>query len=162
MGIHDKLVRFLSNWFEAYLETHPIVELREAPFVMRLKTHREPDLQIILHQHLDHLTETYTDGAADLVVEVVSEESIKRDYEDKFKEYAAGGVREYWIIDPLKQEAHFYVLNAEGHYQRVMPDANNSYALSVLPELRLPINLLWTNPLPGPRAIARFLDSSDQ
>lgn len=39
-----------------------------------------------------------------LIVEVVSPESVERDYDTKTLEYAAFGVDEYWIIDPLKDK----------------------------------------------------------
>lgn len=37
-----------------------------------------------------------------LTVEVVSPESVKRDYEEKPLEYAHMGISEYWIVDPLE------------------------------------------------------------
>ena len=40
-----------------------------------------------------------------LIVEVVSPDSVKRDYRHKRSEYAALEVPEYWIVDPL--EANF-------------------------------------------------------
>lgn len=39
-----------------------------------------------------------------LVVEIVSPESLKRDYRYKRSEYAALGIPEYWIIDPEQQK----------------------------------------------------------
>jgi Uma2 family endonuclease len=166
--LYDMLFRILIVWFETFLLRHPIADLRVAPFVMRIpnQSHREPDLQIILNEHADRLTKTYTDGAADLVVEIVSEESTSRDYGDKFQEYETGGVREYWIIDPIRREARFYVLDDEGHYHHAQLDARNVYTSTVLPGLQLPINLLWTEPLPRPMEVARqmtaFLESSSE
>ena len=53
---------------------------------MHLQHYREPDIQMILDEHRNRLTRTQVEGAADLVVEVVSEESTSRDYGDKFAE----------------------------------------------------------------------------
>ncbi len=39
-------------------------------------------------------------GMADLVIEVVSDDSVARDRADKFYEYQTAGIQEYWIIDP--------------------------------------------------------------
>ncbi len=42
--------------------------------------------------------------APDLVVEVVSPNQAKRDYEDKRSEYCNRGIPEYWIVDPVLQK----------------------------------------------------------
>lgn len=54
----------------------------------------------VASEHLDRLKETYLDGPADLVVGIVSPDSVGRDRGEKFYEYAQGGVPEYWLIDP--------------------------------------------------------------
>ncbi|MGV2830320.1 Uma2 family endonuclease [Myxosarcina sp. GI1(2024)] len=51
-----------------------------------------------------------------LVVEVVSPDSIKRDYRYKRSEYAALGINEYWIVDPRSQQVTILVLD-EGLYE---------------------------------------------
>lgn len=152
--------RCVSNWLEIYLSLRPVGELREAPFVMKIATRREPDLQVILNEHLDRLYPTYLEGAADLVIEVVSEESTTRDYGEKFAEDEAAGVAEYWIIDPLRQEAHFYSLSADRRYTRRVADAEGQYTSRVLPDLRLPVGLLWANPLPAPLEIGELIKKS--
>ena len=48
----------------------------------------------------------------DLVMEVVSEDDPERDYVKKREDYARGGVAEYWIVDPQRQE--IAVLNLAG------------------------------------------------
>lgn len=44
------------------------------------------------------------DGTPDLIVEVTSPESLARDRGEKYVEYEAAGVREYWLIDPDRQQ----------------------------------------------------------
>lgn len=39
-----------------------------------------------------------------LVIEVVSPNQEKRDYRYKRSEYAARGINEYWIVDPMGQK----------------------------------------------------------
>ena len=48
----------------------------------------------------------------DLAVEVVSPESVDRDEDEKFREYAKAGVREYWLINPMRQAADFFELKS--------------------------------------------------
>lgn len=85
---------------------------------MKMKQGREPDLLFVAQEHLDRLQETYLDGPANLVVEVVSPESLARDRGAKFVEYEAGGVPEYWLLDPLRRWAEFYCLGEDGRYRR--------------------------------------------
>ncbi|MEZ5301901.1 MAG: Uma2 family endonuclease [Verrucomicrobiales bacterium] len=72
---------------------------------------REPDIIFVASENLGRIKNAFLDGPADLAVEVISPESQGRDRGDKFYEYQAGGVREYWIIDPERQVAEFYRLN---------------------------------------------------
>jgi Uma2 family endonuclease len=53
-----------------------------------------PDSQCVL------VADRYYAGAPDLVIEVLSKSTSKRDKDDKFKLYEKYGVKEYWILDP--------------------------------------------------------------
>lgn len=54
-------------------------------------------------------------GVPDLLVEVISPSSIKRDRSDKFLLYERFGVREYWLIDPRDQLVEVWQ-GKEGHF----------------------------------------------
>jgi Uma2 family endonuclease len=51
--------------------------------------------------------------APDLIVEVLSKGTEERDRGVKFKDYAAHGVTEYWIVDPIKETVEKYLLDTE-------------------------------------------------
>jgi hypothetical protein len=51
--------------------------------------------------------------APDLIVEVISKGTAARDRGIKYEDYAAHGVKEYWIIDPDRQTAEQYLLDHE-------------------------------------------------
>jgi Uma2 family endonuclease len=51
-----------------------------------------------------------------LAVEVVSPNQEKRDYRYKRSEYAARGIAEYWIVDPIQQQVTILEL-VEGFYE---------------------------------------------
>lgn len=147
---HDAISRFLENLFEAYLTLAGGGLVLQAPVVMKMGTKsREPDLMVLLPEQIAKAKRTYVDGAADLVVEIVSTESVERDRGDKFIEYEQAGVKEYWIIDPLRKETLFYELSDEGIFQRRNAKADGSYTSHVLPKLRLNVGVLWQDPLPN-------------
>lgn len=153
---HDKLSRYGIRLLETFFEFKPIGQIRVAPFVMRCGDdlpRREPDIQIVLAAHEERLKPTFTDGPADIVIEIVSPGSIETDRGDKFSEYERCGVSEYWIFDPIHRETMFYRLNEDGIYARYDPDANGNYRTSLLPGFTLHVPTLWLDPLPGPAAV---------
>lgn len=158
---HNNLIKYLSQFFDAYFEIKPIGVVILQPFVMHLpefpNRRREPDLLVVLKTNPNELKSTYVDGPADLCIEIVSEESVGRDHGDKFNEYEKGGVSEYWIVDPLRKESRFYRLNAEGRYERQTEDAQGNYRTPIFPGLVLHVPTLWSDPLPGPGAIAKTI-----
>lgn len=148
---HNALTRYLGLMFTAYFRLRPIGYSFRAPFVMRLGNLRaiyEPDIQILLTRNKHRLKESLVDGPADIAIEIISEESQQRDYAEKVYAYEQGGVSEYWIIDPLRQECRFYVANAKKAF--VLQDVDDIYITPHLPGFILQIPTLWEDSLPGP------------
>jgi Uma2 family endonuclease len=114
---------------------------------------REPDLMVILNDKLDQVTPTYFDGAPDICIEIVSPESVGRDYETKFSEYEAAGVPEYWLFDPGQRAADIYALDEGGKYARLPLDQRGRLISRVLPGFALEPALLWREPMLRGRAI---------
>src|SRR5207249_11257195 len=104
---HQALVNFLANLLTLFVEAHDSGDVIPGPFQMKLPVRpsgREPDLLFVSKERQDLIRETYLDGAADLVVEIISIESRGRDTLDKRDEYEQSGVREYWLVDPERRE----------------------------------------------------------
>ena len=161
---HEQIVDYLRMLLNAWLDRKPIGVLVGTPFVMRTDvapSGRLPDLQLIIETNPGDLTETVMIGPADLCVEVVSPESVTRDYREKLAEYEQAGVREYWLIDPFRTQARFHRLSDDGAYARHEPDGNGTYTTPLLPGLVLSVPVLWVTPLPGFFAIARAVEAMD-
>lgn len=90
----------------------------------------------------------YLDCPADLVVEIISQESIERDRGTKFVEYEAAGIPEYWLIDPLRNWAEFYQLDENGCYIPAFAGRQGIYESPMLPGFCLRVDWLWQMPLP--------------
>jgi Uma2 family endonuclease len=151
--LHQKIADFLYKLISLYAELLKLGIAISAPLEMRIRpggSSREPDVLFIAHEHLDRLTDKRVDGPADLVIEVISDESVHRDRTDKFYEYQEGGVREYWIIDPRegKQRVDCYWLTPQGRYQAILPDEDGRYYAHTLPGFWFDPNWLWQEPLP--------------
>lgn len=149
--LHQSISRFLTMLIGHFLEGRDMGVVLAAPFAMWLpisNRFREPDLLVVLKENLDRIKETYLDGPADLVVEIVSEESILLDRGMKFAEYEIDGVREYWVIDPERKQADFFVLGESGRFERKLPDKKGFYRSVVLKGFRIKVDWLWQFPLP--------------
>ncbi len=75
----------------------------------------QPDIYVVCD--LTKLDDKGCLGAPDLIIEIVSKGSLKRDVKDKFEIYQMHGVKEYWIVNPNEQYVNVFVLTAKGKYQ---------------------------------------------
>jgi Uma2 family endonuclease len=147
---HQKLATLLASLLLAFAETYHLGLVMAAPFQMKLGPEaagREPDILFVSKANSERLKKNRLDGPADLVVEIISPESRARDRGEKFYEYEQGGVTEYWLIDPDREQAEFYRLDDRGIYQLV-PLQEGLFQSEVLPGLRLEAAWLWQEPLP--------------
>jgi len=66
-------------------------------------------------------------------------------------------VREYWLIDPLRQQAEFYRLGKDGRYRIVLSGAEGVYHSETISGFWLRIEWLWQEPLPKVLDVLREL-----
>jgi Uma2 family endonuclease len=146
---HQDLVGFLGSVLRAFVEASQLGVVRSAPLQVKLaQSGREPDLLFVASEHLDRSKETHLQGPADLVVEIVSAESVGRDRGEKFYEYEQAGIPEYWLIDPRTERAEFYQLTPRGRYELGRVDEEGIYRSRELPGFWLRVGWLWQTPLP--------------
>ena len=99
-------------------------------------------------------------GAPDMVVEVLSYSTRRKDITIKKDTYEANGVREYWIVDPWAKIIDVYLLR-DGKYfldnEYMLPDDNdlksmtdaekaeikNEIPVSILDDLKIPLNYIF-------------------
>ena len=146
---HQDLVRFLTSLFSTVVEaTDSGAVVRPAPFQMKLENGREPDVLVVTEAHRDRVHETHVEGPADLVVEVVSPGSGPRDRGDKFYEYEAAGIPEYWIVDPEREQLEVYRL-VDDRYENAFMGATGRVESHVLEGLWIRAKWFWQRPLPN-------------
>lgn len=133
-----------------------------APFEMRLwpgRSSRMPDVLVWLHEHDDRLTHERFDGPADIVFEIVSDDSVERDYVEKRREYAEAGIPEYWIVDGRYE--HRAVLGLalcpDGAYEAIPVDANGRVRSRGLYEFWLEPDWFTRDELPSEVATLRCM-----
>lgn len=105
---HGKVVAKLTRLLYRHFDQQPdqYVEVRGGQdckiLLADLQSERHPDLAVYTSPAPSQDADVWAEWIPDLIVEVVSRDSVHRDYEQKPEEYLAFGVKEYWIIDPLQ------------------------------------------------------------
>jgi len=149
--LHQEIGFLLLTAMGGHIQRNRLGKIRFERFVMRLEqipSAREPDILFVRNENLHRLHPTFLEGPADVVVEIVSLESRLRDRAAKFYEYEQGGVPEYWLIDPDRQTAEFFVMSDRGRYSAHALDADGYFRSRSLDGFRLKPSWLWEDPLP--------------
>src|SRR6266542_4280007 len=76
----------------------------------------QPDLVFVATANLGIIQRRAIFGTPDLLVELISPSSVRRDRYDKKELYARFGVKEYWLGDPANKSLEILTLK-EGHYE---------------------------------------------
>lgn len=150
---HQSIVHFLAKLVGDFVDLFALGRIVEAPFEVKLwpdGPSREPDILFVSQERLHLLVSERMNGAPDLVVEVVSFDSVRRDREKKKQEYEQAGVKEYWIIDsrPQRHRADFFHLNSAGHLELIATEDDERVESLVLPGFALNPAWLWATPPP--------------
>jgi Uma2 family endonuclease len=128
----------------------------------RLDDHNgpEPDIGFVrkARQHL--IRRGHVAGAPDLAMEIVSRESEERDYHKKRKQYEEAGVREYWIIDEIRQTVLLLRLDRNGKYREVKPRMGVLHS-QVITGFWLDPKWLWQKPFPDVGDLWELLTSGN-
>jgi Uma2 family endonuclease len=147
---HGRIVIWIITLINIYAQKFDLGEVNGITTTVRLTKYQgpEPDVFFVRKSRLRIIVdEKYVDGPPDLCVEVISKSSRQRDRGRKFVLYADHGVKEYWIIDPLRYTVEFYE-NQEGEWVEIKPDEQGRLHSKVLPGFWLKPEWLAANPLP--------------
>lgn len=150
---HQDLIVFVVSLLERFVRLFGAGRVSIAPYPMVFQPggpHREPDVLFVRTEHLDRWTGQRLHGPADLVFEMLSEDTAGEDRGRKREQYEALGVIEYVMIDarPGRQEFAYLRLDDAGRYQPVEPDADGRYHSAVLPGFWLDPAWFRQDPLP--------------
>jgi len=113
-----------------------------APVDVQLHDHSivQPDLLVVLADNKKILTAPKIDGVPDLMIEILSPSNPKHDREIKMKLYLQSGIREYWIVDPMKEVIEQYELKNDA-YELIEHDGIVS--LTILDGVSVDTSELW-------------------
>ena len=113
---HQRILNYINTEINMYIrKNNGECEVFPAPFAVFLNdddmNYVEPDISVICDKN--KISDKGCQGAPDWVIEIISPSSRAMDYFTKLFQYQKSGVREYWIVDPIKQRVTVYFFEKE-------------------------------------------------
>ena len=149
--VHQEICGELFRQFANFL-TDKTCRVYSAPFDVRLPEGNEadddivtvvqPDLSVVCDR--SRLDDKGCKGSPDLIVEVVSPSTARKDLKEKLLLYEKSGVREYWIVDPAAKTVMVFSRNETKVFGR--PDIyteEDRIRVGIFPELTVELNSVF-------------------
>ena len=145
---HQTIAMNFAGMIWSYLQEHPIGRVFAAPFDVVFSDFDvvEPDLLYVSANRVPNvLTTQHVRGAPDLVIEIGSPATRKRDETSKRALYERSGVQEYWMVDPEIDVLRVYRRSGE-RFDRPIElsrEGGDILRTELLPNLDLPLGRIF-------------------
>lgn len=152
----NRLFVWLIGLIDEFVEQQELGEVFGSRVAFRLNKQNapEPDIAFVSKDRLVNKQRGFFKGPPDFAIEIVSPESIERDYHQKRTKYEQEGVREYWIVDEMKQRVRLLRLTSKGKYREVAAKQGVLHS-DVLTGFWLRPAWLWQQPRPRRSEVLR-------
>lgn len=153
--VHQKVEGIIFNKFFNFLEDKKC-EIYQSPFDVRLiknkgqKNHEintvvQPDICVVCD--LEKLDDAGCIGAPDLIIEILSDSTAKKDYNEKFNLYEENGVKEYWIANPASHTIEIFSL-IDDKYESLglfnEKEGSKTVDSKLFPELKIKLSVIFS------------------
>ena len=144
---HQEIVGNLHWLIRSHLEAHPVGRVYVAPFDVIFSRYDvvEPDVLYLSNQRAAEILRDYVHGAPDLVIEVGSAGTRRRDETVKRSLYERDGVTEYWIVDPEIDVVRIYQRRGD-RFERPIElsrEAGDVVRTPLLPQLEITLTSIF-------------------
>ena len=141
---HQFAVLKLGRFFDEFVFDNGLGVVLAAPMDVRLPSGIadpvQPDVVVFLKGNEPRWELSYYQGVPDLVAEVLSPSTRRRDRTIKMDAYRDAGVPEYWLVDPDARTVVVYVLEpGKGYTERCRGGVGETVGSSVLPGFRVEV-----------------------
>jgi Uma2 family endonuclease len=154
----NELFLWLITVMRLYVSRNKLGRIYGSRVACRLddKNAPEPDILFVAEKNRGRLKRNHVEGPPDLAIEIVSPESVERDYDKKRRQYQRFGIPEYWIIDEHERKVTLLRRDARGKYREVAA-RKGIFHSQALEGFWLDPNWLWEDPLPDELDILKQL-----
>jgi Uma2 family endonuclease len=146
--LHEVIVMWLGHVFLSWAEkSSAIVGGSEVKFAVSRDRGRKPDVTVFLAGTKRPPKRGVVRVPPDVAIEVISQSrrDERRDREEKLGEYAAFGIRWYWIIDPERRSVEIHTLGEDGSYTLAIErHTGRIEEVPGCPGLVLDLDVLWS------------------
>ena len=149
---HQLVKQRIEQFLLKHVESRGLGQVLDAPCDVVLSRFDvlQPDIFFVSSGRLAVIGEKYISDAPDLVVEVLSPGTRKRDRVFKSKRYARFGVREMWIADSEKKTIEVFVNVKEAFRRESLYTGENALQSPLLPGLQIPLARVFAEVRPSP------------
>jgi len=144
--VHELIVTWLAHSLRSWLAGRGgFVGGSDAKFAVAPRRGRKPDLSVYLPGGTRPPRRGLVRVPPDIVVEVLSPRpaDVRRDRRDKMHDYAAFGVRWYWLVDPDARSLEVFERGDDGLYVRALGVGDAAAAVPGCEGLTLDLPALW-------------------
>jgi len=115
---HQRIVKRLLKLMDNYVEEKKLGEVFVSPVDVILSEENvvQPDLVFVSEENSEIIKDRGIFGTPDLIVEIISPSTLKKDTEDKKRLYAEFGVEELWLVFPGERAVEVFSLD-KGSYK---------------------------------------------
>lgn len=138
---HQRLIVRLTTYLSTQIIEQQLGEVIVSPFDVVLTPQNvfQPDLLVVLNEHLDRIQERCLMGAPDLVVEIISPSSKLYDRVNKHMAYEQAGIPEYWLVDPHAQSIEVFALEGEKYHSLGIFKGEQTLPSRIVPHMTTPV-----------------------
>ncbi len=143
---HELIVGWLIHMLRTWLVPRKgFVGGSDAKFAVTPRRGRKPDVSAYLPGSRKPSSAGLVRIPPDIMVEVVSPtpRDGRRDRVEKLREYAAFGVRWYWIVDPAFRSVEVFELGADGRYAHALGATGGTIDVPGCEGFKLDLDELW-------------------
>jgi Uma2 family endonuclease len=142
---HQEFAANLLVVLKQFVTAHGLGTVFMAPFdvILEKTSVMVPDLCFVGRERLEVVTERAVEGAPDLIVEILSPGTARRDRGEKAQLYARHGVRHYWLADPDARVLETLELDAGRYRETARLTGDARFTPTLFPGLEISLSSLW-------------------